>query len=68
MNEHILRMQHKGWYVQSSHCKVGDDFVSWASKQPSYNSMDCVYFNFGDTEKEAIDNIIKELDALEANA
>ena len=60
--------KYKNWWVYSGFGKY--DYAAWGSKAktpallpPNHNEN--IYFQFGDTRKEAIDKLIIELDGLE---
>jgi hypothetical protein len=59
----LRRIQHDGWFIQSQLGQTGR-YIAWASKtrtRSPIDGADPVYFNFGDSEIEAIDKVIDEL-------
>ena len=66
----VRRIRYDDWYIQSRRCynRTRHEFIAWASREPSgddFTAIGDVYFNFGDTEIEAIELTKKELDSLD---
>ena len=68
----IRRIRYKDWFIQSWKCysitrDARDEYFAWASREPSDDCLQAkgdVYFNYGDTELDAIELTKKELDNL----
>jgi hypothetical protein len=64
---YITRIHYKGIFIQVTEARIkypGHNYFSWSSEQPTLDTVRCpgeVYFNFGDTAKEAIDKVKEEL-------
>ena len=61
--------KHNGWWIYST-CEGKDDYTAWGSKTKTAalfppNHNEDIYFQFGDTRKEAIDKLIIELDEVD---
>lgn len=62
----VRRTHYNGWYIQSKPCNHGaPGYMSWASKEPTRSALakssGDVYFEFGDTEYEAVEKLKAEL-------
>jgi len=69
----IRRIRYKDWFIQSRKTRwpVYYGFIAWASREPSDNDLTAkgdVYFNFRNSELEAIEVTMKELDSLGDNS
>jgi hypothetical protein len=70
----MKNLRYRDWYIQSRPAVNGDGFVAFASKHdltdrnPLAMINRSIYFNFGDTEAEAIWNIEEEMDQRDTEA
>ena len=66
----MRRITHNDWFIQSKKGK-DDKYMAWASKDRTNSPIDPsigdIYFDFGDTEIEAIEKIKIEIDKLLKN-
>jgi hypothetical protein len=68
MINYFHRIKHNDWFIQTIQNCHKDGYISWASKDRLENifqkSVGDVYFDFGSTELETANNLIKEIDNL----